>query len=57
MMPYEILIECTMTNEFSNLFVACRGASFTHIAASSVRLSRTMMSLGEGVGEYLAEQL
>lgn len=57
MMPYEIPIECTMTNEFSNLFVACRGASFTHIAASSVRLSRTMMSLGEGVGEYLAEQL
>ncbi len=55
--PYEIPIECTMTNEFSNLFVACRGASFTHLAASSARLTRTMLSLGEGVGEYLSECL
>ncbi len=53
--PYKIPVECTMTNEFDNLFVACRGASFTHIAASSARLSRTMLSLGEGVGEYIAE--
>lgn len=56
-MSYEIPLECAMTNEFQNLFVACRGASFTHIAASSVRLSRTMLSMGEGVGEYIAEQL
>ncbi len=55
--PYEIPLECTMTNEFDNLFVACRGASFSHIAASSVRLTRTMLSMGEGVGEYLAEQI
>ena len=53
--PYEIPLECAMTNEFRNLFVACRGASFTHIAASSVRLSRTMLSMGEGVGEYISE--
>jgi hypothetical protein len=46
-----------MTNEFDNLFVACRGASFTHIAASSSRLSRTMISMGEGVGEYISEKL
>ena len=55
--PYEIPIECAMTNEFDNLFVCCRGASFSHIAASSVRLTRTMLSMGEGVGEYIAEQL
>ena len=55
--PYEIPLECAMTNEFCNLFVACRGASFTHIAASSVRLSRTMLSMGEGVGEYISELL
>ena len=54
-LPYEIPIECCMTNEFENLFVACRGASFTHIAGSSVRLSRTILSLGEGVGEYISE--
>ena len=51
--PYEIPVECTMTKEFDNLFVSCRGASFTHIAASSARLSRTMLSMGEGVGEYI----
>lgn len=55
--PYEIPLECTMTREYDNLFVACRGASFTHIASSTVRLTRTMLSLGEGVGSYLAEQL
>ena len=54
--PYEIPIECTMTNEYENLFVACRGASFSHIASSSVRLSRTMLSLGEGVGEEIAKR-
>ena len=55
--PYEIPLECAMTKEFPNLFVACRGASFTHIAASSVRLSRTILSMGEGVGEYISELL
>ena len=56
-LPYEIPIECCMTKEFDNLFVACRGASFTHIAGSSARLSRTMLSMGEGVGEYIKEIL
>ena len=55
--PYEIPIECTMTNEFDNLFVCCRGSSFSHIAASSARLTRTLLSMGEGVGEYLTELL
>jgi hypothetical protein len=55
--PYEIPIECAMTNEFDNLFVCCRGSSFSHIAASSVRLTRTLLSMGEGVGEYIAEQI
>lgn len=55
--PYEIPLECAMTKEFDNLFVCCRGASFSHIAASSARLTRTMLSMGEGVGEYIAEQL
>ncbi len=55
--PYEIPLECAMPKEFSNLFVACRGASFSHIAASSARLTRTMLSMGEGIGEYLAEKI
>lgn len=53
--PYEIPVECTMTKEYDNLFVACRGASFSHIASSSARLTRTVMSMGEGVGEYISE--
>ena len=55
--PYEIPIECAMANEYDNLFVACRGASFSHIASSSIRLSRTMISFGEGVGEHICELL
>ena len=35
---------------FDNLLVAGRGAGFSHIAASSCRLSRTMMSLGHAAG-------
>ncbi len=55
--PYEVPLECAETCEYGNLFVACRGASFSHIAASSVRLTRTMISMGEGVGEYIADKL
>jgi hypothetical protein len=32
------------------LFVACRGAGFSKIAASSVRLQRTMIQLGHAAG-------
>ena len=49
--PYGIPYECLLPREIDNLLVACRGASFSHIALSSVRLSRTMMALGEAAGE------
>lgn len=49
--PYGIPYECMLPREVDNLLVACRGASFSHIASSSVRLSRTMMALGEAAGE------
>lgn len=55
--PYGIPVDCSMTKEYDNLFVACRGASFSHIAASSARLTRTMLSFGEGVGEYISEMI
>ena len=48
--PYGIPYECLLPNEISNLLVACRGASFSHIALSSVRLCRTMMAVGEAAG-------
>jgi hypothetical protein len=40
--------------EYDNLAVACRGASFSSVAASSCRLSRTMMQLGQAAGTAAA---
>ncbi len=48
--PYGIPYSCLLPNEVENLLVACRGASFSHIALSSCRLSRTMISIGEAAG-------
>ena len=47
---YGIPYECMLPKEIDNLLVACRGSSFTHLAASSARLSRTMLQLGEAAG-------
>lgn len=55
--PYGIPYECMLPNEIDNLLVACRGASFSHIAASSARLSRTMIALGEAAGEAAVQCL
>ena len=55
--PYGVPLSCALPKEYDNLAVASRGASFTHIASSSVRLIRTMLSFGEGVGEYVADQI
>ncbi len=55
--PYGIPYECMLPAEIDNLLVACRGASFSHIAASSARLSRTMIALGEAAGEAAVQCL
>jgi hypothetical protein len=47
---YGIPYRCLIPKGWENLLVACRGAGFSHIAASSCRLSRTMISLGHAVG-------
>ncbi|MBI4979315.1 MAG: FAD-dependent oxidoreductase [Spirochaetes bacterium] len=52
--PYGIPLACLETKEYDNLYVASRGASFSHIAASSCRLSRTIMTLGEAAGAAAA---
>lgn len=52
--PYGVPYDCLLPKEFANLAVACRGASFTHIAAASCRLSRTMMQLGQAAGTAAA---
>ena len=51
---YKIPYDCLLAREADNLLVACRGASFSHIAASSARLSRTMLELGEAAGRAAA---
>lgn len=51
---YGIPYSCLLPKEIDNLLVACRGASFTHLAASSARLSRTMLQLGEAAGTAAA---
>ena len=48
--PYGIPFRCLLPREIDNLLVSCRGASFSSIAASSCRLSRTMMVLGQAAG-------
>ncbi len=52
--PYGVPFRCLLPAEFHNLAVACRGASFSSIAASSCRLSRTMMQLGQAAGTAAA---
>lgn len=52
--PYGVPFRCLLPVEVENLLVACRGASFSSIAASSCRLSRTMMVLGQAAGTAAA---
>jgi hypothetical protein len=52
--PYGIPLRCLLPVELDNLAVACRGASLSSIAASSCRLSRTMMQLGQAAGTAAA---
>jgi hypothetical protein len=47
---YGIPYRCLIPKGQTNLLIACRGASFSHIAASSCRLSRTMIALGRAAG-------
>lgn len=56
--PYGIPYRCLIPKGFSNLLIASRSASFSSLAASSCRLSRTMMQLGQAAGTaaYLARQ-
>lgn len=48
--PYGVPYECLLPKEYNNLITATRGSSFSHIGASSCRLSRTMMAMGEAAG-------
>ncbi len=55
---YGIPYRCLLPLNTENVLIAGRAASFSAIAASSCRLSRTMMQLGEaaGVAAHLADK-
>jgi hypothetical protein len=48
--PYGVPFRCLLPRDIDNLMVACRAAGFSSIAASSCRLSRTMIQLGQAAG-------
>jgi len=52
--PYGIPYRCLIVKGFSNLLTASRCSGFSSIAASSCRLSRTMMQLGQAAGTAAA---
>lgn len=52
--PYGVPYRCLIPLGTRNLLVACRAASFSSLAASSCRLSRTMMQLGQAAGTAVA---
>jgi len=52
--PYGVPYRCLIPRGFRNLLIVCRGASFSSIAASSCRLSRTMVQLGQAAGSAAA---
>ncbi|MBI2302536.1 MAG: FAD-dependent oxidoreductase [Armatimonadetes bacterium] len=52
--PYGVPFRSLVPVGWRNLLAACRGAGFTALAASSCRLSRTMMQLGQAVGTAAA---
>ena len=53
--PYGVPYRCLLPKGTSNLLVACRGAGFSQIAASSCRLNRTMTALGHAAGLAAAQ--
>ncbi len=56
--PYGIPYRCLVPKgDWVNLLIACRGASFSHIAASSCRLQRTMIQLGNAAGLAAAQSV
>jgi hypothetical protein len=51
--PVGVPLRCLQPQELDNLLVACRGASLSSLAASAVRLQRTMMELGEAAARFV----
>ncbi len=55
--PYGVPFRCLLPAGMRNVLVASRASSFSAIAASSCRLARTMMQLGQAAGTAAAMAL
>jgi glycine/D-amino acid oxidase-like deaminating enzyme len=55
--PYGVSFRSLIPRGWKNLLTACRGSGFSHLAASSCRLSRTMLQLGQAAGTAAAMAL
>jgi hypothetical protein len=53
-MPYGISYRCLIPKGYKNLLIACRAAGFSSLAASSCRLARAMIQLGQAAGTAAA---
>lgn len=53
--PVGVPLRCLQPKEITNLLVASRGAGFSSLTASAVRLQRTLMGLGEAAARAVAE--
>jgi hypothetical protein len=52
--PYGVPYRCLLPEGVENLYISSRAASFSHVAASSCRLCRTMITLGQAAGNAAA---
>lgn len=52
--PFGIPYRCLLPKGVKNLLIACRAAGFSHIAAASCRLQRTLITLGQAAGNAAA---
>ncbi|MHB8994869.1 MAG: FAD-dependent oxidoreductase [Armatimonadota bacterium] len=53
--PVGIPLRCLQPQELDNLLVTSRGAGFSSLTASAVRLQRTIMALGESAARAIAD--
>ncbi len=52
--PFGIPYRCLLPRGARNLMIACRAAGFSHIAAASCRLQRTLITIGQAAGNAAA---
>ncbi len=54
---YQIPIECTMSADIDNLFVAGRCISADFMAQGALRVQTSCFSMGEGIAKFIAQKL